>query len=173
VAFDLPFDRLRAGGAYLSHQHESSEITRPRGLGAAVHPDAGSFEQARAQMHAGRPVMSRRKLADRRTLPSIVKVGVYEYSLLHWDPKEADEKECLGICDRFTKEIKVRDDIPDSSFAETLEHEINHACWDAAALKSRATEETVVNRLTPFLLMARRDNPEIYAWIDRAIAQKA
>jgi hypothetical protein len=117
--------------------------------------------------------MSRRKLVDRRTLPAIVKVGVYEYTLIHWDPKEADEKECLGICDRFTKDIKVRDDIPDSSFAETLEHEINRACWDAAALKSRATEETVVNRLTPFLLMARRDNPEIYAWIDRAIAQKA
>jgi hypothetical protein len=117
--------------------------------------------------------MSRRKLADRLTLPAIIKVGVYEYTLIHWDPEEADEKGCLGICDRFSKLIKVRSDVPDSSFAEVLEHEINHACWDAAALKSRAAEESVVNRLTPFMLMARRDNPEIYAWIDRAIAQKA
>jgi hypothetical protein len=29
------------------------------------------------------------------------------------------------------------------------------------------------DRLTPVMMMARRDNPEIYAWIDRAIAQKA
>jgi hypothetical protein len=115
----------------------------------------------------------RRRLKDRRELPTIIKVGVYCYTLIHWDPAEADEKGCLGLCDRFTKEIFVRSDAPDSSFAEVLEHEINHACWDAAALKSRAAEETVVNRLTPFLLMARRDNPEIYAWIDRAIAQKA
>jgi len=116
--------------------------------------------------------MSRRKI-NRNTLPNIIKIGVYEYTLTHWDPAEADEAGCMGICDRFAKEIKVRSDIVDSSFAEVLEHEINHACWDAAALKSKAAEETVVNRLTPFLLMARRDNPEIYAWVDQAIAQKA
>jgi hypothetical protein len=28
-----------------------------------------------------------------------------------------------------------------------------------------------VNRFTPIMMMARRDNPEIYAWIDRAIAK--
>lgn len=114
----------------------------------------------------------RRKVTDRTKLPSIIRVGVYEYALIHWHPKEADKRGLLGLCDRFTKEIRVRADVPDSSFAEVLEHEINHACWEAAALKSRASEETVVNRLTPFMLMARRDNPEIYAWIDRAIAQK-
>jgi hypothetical protein len=115
----------------------------------------------------------RRKLPDRRQLPKVIKIGVYEYALVHWDPEEAEQKECLGLCNRFTMEIAVRDDLPDSSFAEVLEHEINHACWHAAALKERAVEETVVNRLTPIQMMARRDNPEIYAWIDRAIAQKA
>jgi hypothetical protein len=114
-----------------------------------------------------------RKLPDRRKLPSIIKIGIFEYRLVHWDPEEAEEKECLGLCDRFNFIIYVRNDLPDSGFAETLEHEINHACWHAAALKSRANEETVVNRLTPVMIMARRDNPEIYAWIDRAIAQKA
>jgi hypothetical protein len=112
-----------------------------------------------------------RRRKDRTALPCIIKIGVYEYTLVHWDPEEADKVDCLGQCDRFEKVIRVRSDIPDSSFAETLEHEINHACWDAAALKSRAAEETVVNRLTPFLLMARRDNPEIYDWIDQAIAK--
>jgi hypothetical protein len=116
--------------------------------------------------------MSRRKIADRRTLPNIIKIGIFEYTLVHWDPAEADREECLGQCDRFAFIIRVRDDLPDSGFAETLEHEINHACWHAAALKSRAAEETVVNRLTPVMIMARRDNPQIYAWIDRAIAQK-
>jgi hypothetical protein len=117
--------------------------------------------------------MSRRKLPDRLTLPSIIRIGIFEYTLEHWDPEEADKEDCLGQCNRFTFEIRIRSDIPDSSFAEVLEHEINHACWHTAALKSRASEETVINRLTPLMIMARRDNPEIYAWIDRAIAQKA
>lgn len=116
--------------------------------------------------------MTRRRLPDRRKLPTTIKIGIYVYTLKHWDPAEAEEKECLGLCDRFNFIIYVRNDLPDSSFAEVLEHEINHACWHAAALKSRAQEETVVNRLTPVMIMARRDNPDIYAWIDKAIAQK-
>jgi hypothetical protein len=116
--------------------------------------------------------MPRRRLIDRRTLPAIIKIGIYEYTLEHWDPEQADLADCLGQCDRFNFVIRVRDDVPDSSFAETLEHEINHACWHAAALKSKAAEETVVNRLTPIQIMARRDNKQIYAWIDKAIAQK-
>jgi hypothetical protein len=118
-------------------------------------------------------LIGQKKLADKSVLPRIIKVGIYEFALIDWVPEEAEEEGCLGICNRFEFIIKVRTDIPDFSYAETLEHEINHACWHAAALKTRASEETVVNRLTPFLLMARRDNPEIYAWIDRAIAQKA
>jgi hypothetical protein len=116
--------------------------------------------------------MSRRKIADRRKLPNIIKIGVYEYSLIHWDAEEAEKKECLGLCNRFTKQVFIREDLPDSSFAETLEHEINHACWHAADLGAEEEEEVVVNRLTPLLILARRDNPKIYAWIDRAIAQK-
>ena len=116
--------------------------------------------------------MSRRTLPDRHALPGIIRIGVYEYVLEHWDPKVADKEECLGKCDRFNFIIYVRDDLPDSAFAETLEHEVNHACWHAVNLEPRAAEETVVSRLTPIMMMARRDNPEIYAWIDRAIAQK-
>jgi hypothetical protein len=118
-------------------------------------------------------VSRRRALPDREKLPSTIKIGIFVYTLVHWDPEEADEKDCLGLCDRFNFVISVRSDLPNSGFAEVLEHEINHACWHAAALRSKASEETVVNRLTPVMIMARRDNPEIYAWIDRAIAQKA
>lgn len=116
--------------------------------------------------------MTRRRLPDRRKLPSTIKIGIFAYTLVHWAAEDAEEKECLGLCDRFNFIIYVREDLPDSGFAEVLEHEINHACWHSAALKSRANEETVVNRLTPVMIMARRDNPEIYAWIDRAVAQK-
>lgn len=116
--------------------------------------------------------MTRRRLPDRRKLPTTIKIGIFAYKLVHWAAEDADEKDCLGLCDRFNFIIYVREDLPDSGFAEVLEHEINHACWHASALKSRASEETVVNRLTPVMIMARRDNPEIYAWIDRAVAQK-
>jgi hypothetical protein len=118
-------------------------------------------------------VTRRRKPSDRRKLPSIIKVGIAEYKLIHWDPVEAEAEGCKGLCQIFDFEIRIRTDLPDSAFAEVLEHEINHACWEAAKLKARVSEETVINRLTPFMILARRDNPEIYAWIDRAIAQKA
>ena len=116
--------------------------------------------------------MTRRR-PDRAKLPEKIKVGIAEYDLIHWDPVEAEAAGCRGECNIFTFEIRVRTDMPDSHFAEILEHEINHACWAAAKLKLRASEETVINRLTPVLIAARRDNPEIYAWIDQAIAQKA
>jgi len=118
-------------------------------------------------------VTRRRRLADRATLPTKILVGICEYTLIHWDPDEAEAAGCRGECNIFTFEIRVRSDMPDSHFAEILEHEINHACWAAAKLKGRASEETVVNRLTPIQIAARRDNSKIYAWIDRAIAQKA
>jgi predicted transcriptional regulator len=113
-----------------------------------------------------------RKLRDRTKLPKIIKIGVHEYELIHLDPVVAEEKEVFGLCNRMTLKISVRSDLPDSAFAETLEHEINHGCWHAASLDDEETEEEVVLRLTPVMIMARRDNPEIYAWIDRAIAQK-
>jgi hypothetical protein len=116
--------------------------------------------------------MTRRTLPDRKLLPDHIKIGIHEYAMESMSAEEADQKEVLGLCDRFAFIIYVREDLPDSSFAEVLEHEINHACWHAAALKSKAAEETVINRLTPVMIMARRDNPAIYAWIDRAIAQK-
>lgn len=113
-----------------------------------------------------------RKRPDRTKLPEKIKIGIAEYDLIHWDPDQADLEGLLGKCCVFDFKIWVRTDLPDSGFAETLEHEINHACWTAAKLKSKAAEETVVNRLTPVMIQARRDNPEIYAWIDQAIAQK-
>lgn len=113
-----------------------------------------------------------KKLPDRSKLPSIIKIGVHEYELIHMDPELAEEKEVFGLCNRMTLKISIRSDLPNSGFAETLEHEINHGCWYAAGLDEEETEEQVVLRMTPILMMARRDNPEIYAWIDRAIAQK-
>ena len=116
--------------------------------------------------------MSRRITLPRSSLPAKIKIGVFEYDLLHMDAAASEADACLGDCDEYKLLIRVWEDLPDSKFAEVLEHEINHACWAAAKLKSRAAEETVVNRMTPVLMAARRDNPEIYAWIDRAIAQK-
>ncbi|ARQ95369.1 hypothetical protein [Bradyrhizobium phage BDU-MI-1] len=113
-----------------------------------------------------------RKRPDRTKLPEKIKIGIADYDLIHMEPAEADALEVLGMCNVFELWIKVRSDLPDAGFAETLEHEINHACWTAAKLKSKAAEETVVNRLTPVMMQARRDNPEIYAWIEQAIAQK-
>lgn len=115
--------------------------------------------------------MSRKK--DRRQiLPKKIRIGIDDYDLIHMDQEEADAIEAIGACNVLDLWMKVLATLPDSRFAETLEHEINHGCWAAAKLEDAADEETVINRLTPVQIAARRDNPEIYAWIDRAIAKK-
>jgi hypothetical protein len=55
--------------------------------------------------------------------------GVSACRLIHRDLVEAEAAACRGECNIFTFEIRVRQDLPDSHFAEVLEHEINHACW--------------------------------------------
>jgi hypothetical protein len=103
---------------------------------------------------------------SRKDLPDFIQIGVFRYAFIHWPAAEAEAVEQFGECDNNLKIIKVREDVDDATFAETLEHEIGHACWFACGLKSRATEERVISLFTPFLMMARRDNPEIYEWIE-------
>jgi hypothetical protein len=107
----------------------------------------------------------------RQDLPSHIQIGVFRYELVHWPAAEAEAVEQFGECDHTRKKIKVRDDVDDATFAETLEHEMGHACWYACGLKSRATEERVISLFTPFLMMARRDNPQIYDWIEGVLAR--
>lgn len=108
----------------------------------------------------------------RNDLPKIIRIGITQYDLILWPPADAEAAEAWGICNILTCEIKVRDDLPERTFAEVLEHEINHGCWEAVKLEDRASEEAVIKRLTPAMIAARRDNPEIYAWIDQAFVQK-
>jgi hypothetical protein len=106
---------------------------------------------------------------NRTDLPDHIKIGVFRYRLVHWPAEDADEAACYGQCDHLLKIIRVRDDVDDETFAETLEHEIGHACWDACGLKTRASEERVISLFTPFLMMARRDNRVIYEWIEAVL----
>lgn len=92
--------------------------------------------------------------------PTTLRIGVLKF----------EEEGQLGECDRHELTIKIKPDIPLTIFAEALKHEIIHACWSAAGLSPKEDEESVVTMLTPYLLMARRDNPELFAWIDSIIS---
>lgn len=106
---------------------------------------------------------------DRSDLPKTIKIGIYNYKLVEMSEEKSSELEADGLCELHDLEIMVLDNLPDQHFAQVLEHEINHACWHMAGLKAREKEESVVRCLTQIQIMARRDNPEIYRWIDEVM----
>ncbi len=107
----------------------------------------------------------------RAKLPEHMRIGVYRWTLIMWDPEIAEAANCVGECNKMSLEIRVRTDITDTRFAECLMHEIVHACWFVVGLGDEEEEEAAVERLTHALLQARRDNPEVFKFIDTAISE--
>lgn len=107
----------------------------------------------------------------RAKLPSHIRIGIYNWEFIQWDPEEAEKQGLSGQCVPMNLEVKVRTDLPNVLHAEILKHEIMHACWFCVGLGDQEDEESVVERLTPVLLQVRRDNPEIFKYIDAAIAE--
>ena len=61
--------------------------------------------------------------------------------------------------------IRIDPDRPPTAVAESLLHEILHACWDLTSLRTSEQcaeiEEAAVSALSPWLLGVLRDNPDL------------
>lgn len=102
-------------------------------------------------------------------LPSSVRVGPHVYEIVGMTRSESETRDVIGECDQDERKIYVRKDLPPHSLAETLLHEILHACWYAGSLEDTDAEERTVNVLAMQMAMVIRDNPKLMSWIGRCM----
>ena len=92
-------------------------------------------------------------------LPSSVRVGYRDYSILEWSSIDASSARRLGEADHHALVIRVRTDLPRQLIAEVLLHEVLHCCFWSGAIEHRDTEERIVLTLGNQLAQVWRDNP--------------
>ena len=105
--------------------------------------------------------------------PVNVRVGVHTYRLVFdRDAMNAASAEhgdrLLGRCDTEALVIVADDRQAGSQLAETLVHEVLHACFDligATEDVSSDVEERLVRRLAPVVAGVVADNPKLVGWV--------
>lgn len=110
--------------------------------------------------------------------PSEISVGPYVYTVSvggqEWDRQAAEEAQegtgyLYGRCDHPVSSIVLRDGLSAAVTAETLLHEIMHACVYLAGQPLNAkAEEAAISSLAPTLLHVLRENPRLVAYLTGA-----
>lgn len=98
-----------------------------------------------------------------------VKIGFADIKIERVDPSfRKSNTDCWGQYIARENKIEIQKEIDGIDYANTLLHEIMHACVylsslnsDGGALKEEDNEEQVTNSLTNWLMGVFRDNPEL------------
>lgn len=100
-------------------------------------------------------------------IPAVIKVAGHNYFVESMTQELASALNCIGDCDRNRLIIRIADYLAPSKKAETLLHEVLHACTDAAGLMDEPgkTDEDVINPLARVLYSVLVDNPEFVQYI--------
>jgi hypothetical protein len=102
--------------------------------------------------------------------PTSIKIGFTDYRIEDWGPAKAAAAHRYGECDHLARTIRVDRTHGPRMAANTLFHEVLHACWTAALLKDEDEEERIVGSLANTISAAWRDSPDVFAWISEAMA---
>jgi hypothetical protein len=95
-------------------------------------------------------------------LPGKVVVGWRTYPIRELPLKQARADGVLGWHENYPNAIAVRtEEMSPADVADTLLHEILHACWWTGELPPKANEEKAVTVLAHGLLQVLRDNPAV------------
>lgn len=107
--------------------------------------------------------------------PTAVRVGYRDYVIEKWESRAANERSSwgehsgqLGVI-RIDEVLIERDPV---KAANSLLHELVHACWTNADLADEDKEERVVTGLANQLTQVWRDNPHVIAWINAQLEAK-
>lgn len=104
------------------------------------------------------------------SLPASIKIGYIDYKVICWPPIDATAAGRRAECDNLVSAIRVRDDLPDAAFAESLIHEILHALYYVFDIRDDDKEEKTVGVMATALATVWRDNPALIAFISGALA---
>ena len=97
--------------------------------------------------------------------PKRIKVGPHRYKVVDDTTGLAANVALVrGSCHHEHLTIALDATLPHTVKAETLLHEVIHACLDGASLED-GTEETVCRTLGGSLLAALRDNPDLVRFL--------
>lgn len=102
-------------------------------------------------------------MATAPKLPSSIKVGHRKTAVEMTSADVMDDKD--GDYNQSKARIRIRDDLVPHELAETLLHELLHACWPTTPIAGDI-EEIVVTTLAEHLCQAMVDNPGLFPWIE-------
>lgn len=108
-------------------------------------------------------------MSDKIKLPESVRVGYRVYTIEAWASSEASGARRYGQCCHLSLKIKVDLTYGPVQAAETLLHELLHACWVVSSLDDIESpiEEVAVGHLSGILTQVFQDNPEVMDWIGK------
>jgi hypothetical protein len=100
-------------------------------------------------------------------IPEVIRVLGHSFDVRPMAESLSRDIEVIGDYDRTRLVIRVADCLAPSKAAETLLHEVIHACTDAAGLMDAPgrTDEDVVNPLSRVLFSVIQDNPALVAYL--------
>ena len=98
-----------------------------------------------------------------RGVPSLIKIGAVDYTVVLEEKLDGEYGECFTHLQR----IKMTKNQTAQCAGDTLLHEILHAVWNEAGLfdTKRLDEERIVRATATWLKMVFRDNPHVAAFI--------
>jgi hypothetical protein len=100
-----------------------------------------------------------------RPLPRSVVVGYRTYRVDLIDAATADAEKFDGCIQHNLGRIYLDERMSPPAMANTLLHEILHACWYMGGLYEAPVEEVAVVVLSNQLSQVIRDNPDVVKWI--------
>jgi len=105
-------------------------------------------------------------------LPKTIRVGYRHYNVVEWDLADASGEEKFGDCGHALARIRISNGLDPEQEANTLFHELLHACYKQQGLSDGAGEEDVVVCLANVLAQVWQDNPKLIAYFDKAFKGK-
>lgn len=107
-------------------------------------------------------------------LPAAVKIGWKDFNIVPWNRVDASSCSRYGECRHMQGEIRIDETALEGGYgprkaANTLLHEIMHACFAQSTLEKGDDEERIVTCLSNMLSGAMRDSPDVFEWLMREL----
>ena len=96
-----------------------------------------------------------------------LKVVSTDYKIELLPQHECDTYSVAGTCHQTPQDpkIKIARHKEPTALADTVLHELLHACWTTMNLHDREEEERDVSALATALIAVMRDNPKFSRWL--------
>lgn len=103
-------------------------------------------------------------------LPANLRIGWRDYTIVPWTHKDARDRQRYAEHDGAGWEIRIDVSYKPVEIINGLIHEMLHALYAVQSIYDADDEERTVTGLANGLSAVWRDNPALFAWINRTMA---